>query len=68
MTTRDNMLKRLRDDDLYKESLAKAKDGSERQAMAALVEAFVGAFADAIDGIAAQVEGGALFTSGSLEG
>lgn len=46
MRTKADFIKRLREDDLYKQALAKAKDDNERAAIARIVEGMVGNFAD----------------------
>lgn len=48
MTTRDDFIKRLRDDDLFKKALSKAKDDKERAAISRIVEDMVGSFADVL--------------------
>lgn len=54
--TREDFIKRLREDSLYKQALAKAKDDKERAAIAALVEGMVGDFAEKLGPIAERVQ------------
>lgn len=68
MTVRDDMLKRLHTDDLFKSSLDKAKDEGERQAITGLVEGFVSAFADVMEGILAQASDDELLINNDTTG
>lgn len=61
MSDRDDYIKRLREDSLFKMALAKAKDDKERAAIAAIVEAMVGDFADKLGPITQRVQQDPVF-------
>ena len=48
MTTRDDFIKKLHEDSLFKQALAKAKDAKEREAITRIVENMVGSFANVL--------------------
>lgn len=61
MGDRDDIIKRLRDDSLYKMALAKAKDDKERAQIAAIVEGMVGDFAARLGPITKRVQEDPVF-------
>lgn len=61
MKTREDVLKQLRSDPLYKSALKAAKTDEERRRIIATTEAFVGQFADALLPIINKAESDPLF-------
>lgn len=61
MSDRDEYIKRLREDSLFKMALAKAKDDKERAAISAIVEAMVGDFAEKLGPITKRVQQDPVF-------
>ena len=61
MKTREDFIKKLREDGLYKQALAKAKDDKERAAIARIVENMVGTFADVLAPAIARAEKDPVF-------
>jgi hypothetical protein len=56
MKSREDVLKRLRADPMYRRALEKAKDEKERKAIIAFTEDFVTSFADVLLPLAQQAQ------------
>jgi hypothetical protein len=56
MKTREDFIKRLREDPSYREALGRARNAEERKAISRLVEEFVGNFAEVLAPAIAQAE------------
>ena len=61
MRTKEDFIKRLREDGLYKDALSKAKNDKERAEVSRLVEGMVGQFAELLGPIIARAESDPVF-------
>jgi hypothetical protein len=56
MKTREDFIKRLREDPKYREALGRARTAEERKAISRIVEGFVGSFANVLGPAIEQAE------------